>query len=99
MTGFCASGLNRYFCSSDSTDSMFWIEHRAQPCQCIRSGGAWTERKLSVVRRYLEIYTQALKNQAFQRAYIDAFAGTGDRTEKQRKTLLLIDLPEFEAEL
>jgi three-Cys-motif partner protein len=60
-------------------------------------GGAWTERKLSVVRRYLEIYTQALKNQAFQRVYIDAFAGTGDRTDKQRKTLPLLDLPEFEA--
>jgi three-Cys-motif partner protein len=38
-------------------------------------GGAWTERKLSVVRRYLEIYAQALKNQPFQRIYVDAFAG------------------------
>jgi hypothetical protein len=39
-------------------------------------GGAWTERKLSVVRRYLEIYAQALKNQAFQRVYIDALPAT-----------------------
>lgn len=60
-------------------------------------GGAWTERKLSVVRRYLEIYAQALKNQPFQRIYIDAFAGTGDRTDKRRATLPLLDLPEFEA--
>jgi three-Cys-motif partner protein len=60
-------------------------------------GGAWTERKLSVVRCYLEIYAQALKNQAYQRVYIDAFAGTGDRTDKRRETLPLLDLPEFDA--
>jgi len=60
-------------------------------------GGAWTERKLSFVRRYLERYAQALKNQPFQRIYIDAFAGTGDRTDKRRETLPLLDLPEFEA--
>ncbi len=60
-------------------------------------GGAWTERKLSVVRRYLEMYSQALKNQSFQRVYIDAFAGTGDRIDKRRETLPLLDLPEFEA--
>ena len=60
-------------------------------------GGAWTERKLSVVRGYLERYAIALKNQSFQRIYIDAFAGTGDRSEKRRETLPLLDLPEFEA--
>ena len=60
-------------------------------------GGAWTERKLSVVRRYLEIYARALKNQPFQRIYIDAFAGTGDRTDKRREALPLLDLPEFDA--
>ena len=60
-------------------------------------GGAWTERKLSVVRRYLEMYAQALKNQAFRRVYIDAFAGTGDRTDKRREAVPLLDLPEFEA--
>jgi three-Cys-motif partner protein len=60
-------------------------------------GGAWTERKLSVVRRYLEMYAQALKNQSFQRVYIDAFAGTGDRTDKRRESLPLLDLPEFES--
>jgi three-Cys-motif partner protein len=60
-------------------------------------GGAWTERKLSVVRRYLERYTQALKSQTFQRLYVDAFAGTGDRTDKRRESLPLLDLPEFDA--
>ncbi len=59
-------------------------------------GGAWTERKLSVVRRYLEIYAQALKNQPFQRLYIDAFAATGDRIDKRREALPLLDFPEFD---
>jgi hypothetical protein len=45
------------------------------------------------VRRYLESYARALKNQPFQRVYIDAFAGTGDRTDKRRETLPLLDLP------
>jgi three-Cys-motif partner protein len=60
-------------------------------------GGAWTERKLSVVRRYLESYAQALKNQRFQRVYIDAFAGTGDRVNKVRAAAPFLDLPEFDA--
>ena len=45
-----------------------------------RFGGAWTEIKLKVLRDYLHFYTQALKNQPFKLLYIDAFAGTGDRT-------------------
>jgi len=60
-------------------------------------GGAWTERKLSVVRRYLEIYARALKNQTFQRIYVDAFAGTGDRVQKMRAATPFLDLPEFDA--
>jgi three-Cys-motif partner protein len=60
-------------------------------------GGAWTERKLSVVRRYLEAYVQALKSQPFKRLYVDAFAGTGDRAEKRRESLPLLDLPELDA--
>jgi three-Cys-motif partner protein len=60
-------------------------------------GGPWTQRKLAVVREYLKLYARALKNQSFQRIYIDAFAGTGDRTDKRRETLPLLDLPEFEA--
>jgi three-Cys-motif partner protein len=60
-------------------------------------GGPWTQRKLGVVREYLKLYATALKNQMFQRIYIDAFAGTGDRTDKRRLTLPLLDLPEFDA--
>ncbi len=60
-------------------------------------GGAWTERKLSVVRRYLETYAQALKNQSFQRIYIDAFAGTGDRANKRRETSSLLSGSELDA--
>ena len=59
-------------------------------------GGAWTERKLSIVRTYLRAYAQALKYQPFRRIYIDAFAGTGDRVSR-RNTFPLLDLPEFEA--
>lgn len=60
-------------------------------------GGGWTQRKLGVVREYLKLYATALKNQSFQRIYIDAFAGTGDRTDKRRESLPLLDLPEFDA--
>jgi len=60
-------------------------------------GGAWTERKLSVIRRYLEVYAQALKNQPFQRVYVDAFAGTGARQQRRDETLPLLELPEFSA--
>jgi three-Cys-motif partner protein len=40
-------------------------------------GGRWTAEKLAKVRAYLEAYVTALKNQPFERYYIDAFAGTG----------------------
>ena len=40
-------------------------------------GGPWTEIKLDVLKKYLSAYTRALKNQKFERLYIDAFAGTG----------------------
>ena len=50
-----------------------------------RFGGAWTEIKLELLQGYLHFYTQALKNKPFKNKpfkllYIDAFAGTGDRT-------------------
>ncbi len=45
-----------------------------------RFGGPWTEIKLKALRDYLHFYTQALKGQSFSILYIDAFAGTGDRT-------------------
>jgi len=45
-------------------------------------GGDWTEKKLECIRQYLNRYTTALKNQPFNRMYIDAFAGTSYRELK-----------------
>lgn len=42
-------------------------------------GGKWTEQKLDVLANYLIAYQEALKNQPFKCAYIDAFAGSGVR--------------------
>ena len=47
-------------------------------------GGAWTERKLKALREYMTAFNTALRNKPsesspFERVYIDAFAGTGDR--------------------
>lgn len=42
-----------------------------------RFGGDWTEQKLAILREYLDRYHVALKNQKFEKLYIDAFAGTG----------------------
>ena len=42
-------------------------------------GGRWTEQKLGMLREYLAAYAKVMKNQPFQRLYIDAFAGTGYR--------------------
>lgn len=51
-----------------------------------RFGGEWTETKLEILKRYLHAYNVALKHQPskatpFKRAYIDAFAGSGYRTQ------------------
>lgn len=43
-------------------------------------GGPWTEVKIEAVAYYLECYTRALKQVGFDLWYIDAFAGTGERT-------------------
>ena len=40
-------------------------------------GGQWTVEKLGILRRYLDAYTTALKNQPFSLTYVDAFAGAG----------------------
>ena len=40
-------------------------------------GGDWTAQKLDILRRYLDAYTTALKDQPFQLIYVDAFAGYG----------------------
>ena len=41
-------------------------------------GGKWTIKKLDILSDYLNAYTVALKNQPFNKIYIDAFAGTGE---------------------
>jgi three-Cys-motif partner protein len=51
-------------------------------------GGAWTELKLRAIGDYLSFYTKALQHRPsaetpFQKWYIDAFAGTGERTEER----------------
>lgn len=50
-----------------------------------RFGGSWTEIKLNAVSDYLNFYTRALQarpspENPFETWYVDAFAGTGDRT-------------------
>lgn len=50
-----------------------------------RFGGGWTEIKLDAISDYLGFYTNALKSKPspgnpFETWYVDAFAGTGDRT-------------------
>jgi three-Cys-motif partner protein len=44
-------------------------------------GGGWTQRKLQVLKKYLQAYTKIFKNNARARfysiSYVDAFAGTG----------------------
>lgn len=54
-----------------------------------RFGGDWTQTKLDVLKDYLAAYTKALKDKPtadtpFRKAYIDAFAGTGYRTARER---------------
>lgn len=51
-------------------------------------GGAWTELKLRAIGDYLAFYTKALQRRPlpeipFHKWYIDAFAGTGERTEER----------------
>lgn len=58
-------------------------------------GGAWTDRKVELIRRYLDSYTTALKHTRFDLIYVDAFAGTGYRSAKGRAPdpLLFTDIP------
>jgi three-Cys-motif partner protein len=46
-------------------------------------GNVSTDLKLSVVEGYLQAFTQALSGKFSELWYIDAFAGTGERTVKQ----------------
>src|SRR4029079_16726196 len=45
-------------------------------------GGQHTELKLSIIEKYLQAYSSALRNKFPELLYIDAFAGTGKRTVK-----------------
>jgi three-Cys-motif partner protein len=70
---------------------------RGEEGQAHRFGGDWTATKLAILKRYLEGYTKALRNQPFTKAYIDAFAGSGYRTLGQagsNEELLFPDLAE-----
>ena len=58
-------------------------------------GGSWTTEKLERVRKYLKAYTEIMKNRNFHFAYIDAFAGTGYRTDKQDADPNELMLPEI----
>jgi len=60
-------------------------------------GSQATELKLSVVEAYLHAFTTALRGKFSELWYIDAFAGTGERTERvpaRRGGLLGEELPE-----
>ena len=51
-------------------------------------GGAWTELKLRAVSDYLAFFAKALEHRPspstpFQKWYVDAFAGSGERTEER----------------
>ena len=52
-------------------------------------GGAWTAKKLGILKKYLDQYSTALKNQSFELWYIDAFAGTGE---------VAVGVPDYEQE-
>ena len=63
-----------------------------------RFGNAHTEKKLQLVAHYLECYATALKNQRFERLYIDAFAGTGAWTKRNKSSepqLPLLDVDDI----
>ena len=64
-------------------------------------GGGWTTEKLERVRKYLKAYTTIMKDQNFCFAYIDAFAGTGYRTDRldtNPKELMLPEIAEQEVQ-
>ncbi|MEK7269375.1 MAG: three-Cys-motif partner protein TcmP [Planctomycetota bacterium] len=56
-----------------------------------RFGGGWTDEKLAVLSDYLKAYATALKEKPskdspFRKVYIDAFAGTGYRSDPHEET-------------
>ncbi len=64
-------------------------------------GGDWTEDKLNRLTAYLSAYMTAMKNQPFNKLYVDAFASTGYRVVNSKKTTqeqLFDELDEPEAQ-
>lgn len=47
-------------------------------------GGDWTEEKLDRLAKYLPAYVHVLKNRSYRYAYIDAFAGPGYRSRREK---------------
>jgi three-Cys-motif partner protein len=64
-------------------------------------GGDWTSDKLERVRKYLVAYATIMKDKRLRFAYIDAFAGTGYRTQiksKEQPSLLFPELVDEESQ-
>ncbi len=49
-------------------------------------GGDWTNQKLEILYKYLSAYSKIMNRQSFNFAYIDAFAGTGYRVSRRKKS-------------
>lgn len=58
-------------------------------------GGDWTTQKLERLRKYLAAYTTIMSKQTFSFAYIDAFAGTGYREQKESTSSTNLLFPEL----
>lgn len=58
-------------------------------------GGDWTTEKLDRIRKYLVAYSRIMSKQAYQYAYIDAFAGTGYRKLKSFSSPSELMIPEL----
>jgi three-Cys-motif partner protein len=58
-------------------------------------GGPWSSIKIDKIERYLKYFNTVLKNQDFERVYIDAFAGAGAfiYSSEREPTLFQIDKP------
>ncbi len=59
-------------------------------------GGDWTSEKLERVRKYLVAYAAIMSKQRFRFAYIDAFAGSGYRSQREEPKGAQSLLPEFD---
>jgi three-Cys-motif partner protein len=57
------------------------LQKARSPAAEHRFGGQHTDDKVARLRAFLQSFTRALKHQGFVLIYIDAFAGSGDRTD------------------